>query len=498
MLRLRRFLKHARPALKVARRVHKHVRPGLDCFTQIVRLAWKWLGPGMPPPATSARPVSTGGPLAQLAVGYPLPTWQPLARTIVVIIALSVIWACFAEMDEFAIANGDIVPEGKVKVIQHLEGGIVRDISVSEGSEVREGTPLMQLELAITSLNRDELQVRIDGLTLQRARLEAEINGTPLHFPEAESLRQPQLVEAERRSFEARRQALNATIAVLRDQREQKHSEIQELETKQRALAANLRLARERFDMSKELMKSGLTARMDHVQLQAQMEDLDGQLSMVRASLPRVESALTESEQKIVEEQAKSARTAQGELATAELDIARNHQLMNQATDQQIRTQILSPIDGIVKNLRANTIGGVIRAGDPIMEIVPINDRLQVDARLSPADRGYVRVGQKATVKLSAYDYTTYGGLDGIVTLVAPDTTVSSAAQSQSQSDPQQQAFYRVVVQTDRAWLGDETQKHMITAGMQATVEIHTGSRTMMYYLIKPALKLRHEAFRER
>jgi adhesin transport system membrane fusion protein len=162
--------------------------------------------------------------------------------------------------------------------------------------------------------------------------------------------------------------------------------------------------------------------------------------------------------------------------------------LLSQASDQQRRTAITSPIDGIVKNLHANTIGGVIKAGEPIMEIVPLHERLQIDAKLNPMDRGYVQLGQKAMVKLSAFDYTTYGGLEGDVILVAPDTTMG----------PDNQPFYRVVVQTDRAYLGEETAKRIITPGMQATVDIHTGTRTVIEYLVKPVLKLRHEAFRER
>ena len=163
-------------------------------------------------------------------------------------------------------------------------------------------------------------------------------------------------------------------------------------------------------------------------------------------------------------------RTAQGELSEAELNVARTRELLSQASDQQRRTQIIRPIGGLVKNLRAATIGGGVQPGDPIMEIVPLHERLQIDAKLNPMDRGYVQVGQHATVKLSAYDYTTYGGLEGKVILVAPDTTMG----------PDNQPFYRVVVQTERAYLGDDESKRPITAGMQATVDIHTGTRTVM------------------
>lgn len=353
---------------------------------------------------------------------------------------------------------------------------------------VAEGDPLIQLDLPVTSLNREEMQVRLDGLMLQRARLVSELSGMSIDFPEAEAARQPALVQAEIRNHEARRAALDASIAVLRDQEHQKRAEIAELASRQRAVNVALRNARERFKMSQDLIKSGLTSRMEHVQLEGEVQELVGQLDTIQASIPRVEAAMAEAHSRIQEEETRFIRTVQSELSEAELNIARTRELLSQASNQQLRTQIASPIDGIIKALRYNTIGGVVRPGDPIMEIVPLNERLQIDTKLSPADRGYVRVGQAATVKISAYDFTTYGGLSGTVIQVAPDTTTA----------PEAAPYYRVVVQTDKAYLGDDQTKLAITAGMEASVEIHTGSRTVMEYLVKPVLKLRHEAFRER
>jgi adhesin transport system membrane fusion protein len=296
------------------------------------------------------------------------------------------------------------------------------------------------------------------------------------------------LVEAETRNHQARRHALATTLAVIEDQVRQRAGEVREMEAKIRTTTNNLRLTRERLKMSQELMKSGLTPRMEHVALEGQVEELEGLLDTLRASMPRVEATLAEARGRGDEEKARFASSTQTELSEVELTIQRTRELLSQASDQHRRTQITSPIDGIIKSLRYNTIGGVVKPGDPIMEIVPMNERLQVDVKLSPMDRGYVQVGQRATVKISAYDYTTYGGLEGEVILVAPDTTLT----------PENQPFYRVVVQTDRGWLGDERGRYPITAGMQASAEIHTGSRSVMEYLIKPVIKLRHEAFRER
>ncbi len=457
------------------------VRRGVALATAALR----WLGPGGGFGPAAATPA---GRLGDLADGYPLPTWRPLARLVMALVVLFLAWAAFARLDEFATADGEVVPEGKVRLVQHLEGGIIREIYIQDGAVVKTGEPLVQLDLPVGTMNREELQVRLDGLTLQRARLEAELAGSPIAFPPAEAKRQPTLVEAEIRNHQTRADALAATLAVIDDQTRQRAAEVREFEAKIRSTTNNLRLTRERLRMSQDLMQSGLTPRMEHVALQGQVEELEGLLETLRASLPRAQAALAEARSRADEERARFVRGAQTELSEVELTIQRTRELLSEASDQQRRTQITSPIDGIVKNLRYNTIGGVVKPGDPIMEIVPLNERLQVDVKLSPTDRGYVQVGQKATVKVSAYDYTTYGGLDGEVVLVAPDTTLT----------PDNHPYYRVVVQTDRAWLGEERGLYPISAGMQASVEIHTGTRTVMQYLIKPVIKLRHEAFRER
>ena len=431
----------------------------------------------------------TASRLDALAANYPLPTWKPLARGIMLVMIIMMAWSVFAQLDEVTVTNGEVVPEGKVKVIQHLEGGIIREIHVQEGQMVKESAPLVQLDLAVTSINRDELQVRIDGLVLARARLLAEATGQPLAFPADESRRQPRLLEAEKRNYEARQRALESAVSVLEQQLRQKGLEVQELVSKQRSASSNLKLSRERFNMSADLLRSGLTSRMDHVQLQREVETLEGDLATLASTLPRSESAMAEARARIQDERLRYSRQARQELTETEVNIARNKELLNQATDQQTRTLIQSPIEGVVKNMRYNTIGGVVRPGEAIMEIVPLKERLQIEAKLSPADRGYVQIGQKAVVKITAYDFTRYGGLDGIVTLVAADTTTPT--------NSQEQPYYRVVVQTDRSWLGGEEGQYPITPGMQASVDIHTGTRSVLNYIVKPVLKLRHEAFRE-
>jgi adhesin transport system membrane fusion protein len=335
--------------------------------------------------------------------------------------------------------------------------------------------------------NHAYLLVRMVGLRVVLARMKAEADGTQPVFPDELVKRHPDLVEAERKNFAARQQNLQATLAVLDEQQRQKTLEVQELQAKQRAVQTQLNLLHKKLEMSDNLLKEGLVSKMENNDLQNTAQDLEGQLDILKSSVPKAQSMADEAKHRGAEEKIKFVRAAQADVADTELTLARDRELMNQASDQQRRATITSPTDGIVKNLHQNTIGGVVRPGEEIMQVVPVHDQLQIETKLSPADRGYVTIGQPAEVKITAYDYTRYGGLKGTVTQVAPDTTVTSNGQ----------AYYRVIVSTEKSTLGPNGTLP-ITPGMVAMVDIHTGQRSVLRYLITPVLKLKAEAFRER
>lgn len=429
-----------------------------------------------------------GTRLDDLVRHHRAPSIRHVARIAMLLLAAFIAWAAVAELDEVAVAAGEVTPLGRIKIVQHLEGGLIVDIHVAEGDSVRTGDTLMLLDLATGGVNREELEIRLDGLMLNRARLISEAEGTPLDFPEAEALRQPALVRAEREAYEARQSELVSTINVLRQQANQRSSEIRELETRRRATASNLRLSREKMTMSASLLEGGLTSRMDHLQLQSEVQEQQGTLESLDESIPRVRAALDEAEARVEEVRLRFRREALEQITQVEQNLARTRELMDKARDQQLRTAIRSPIDGIVKNMRHNTLGGVVKPGEAILDLVPSRDDLVVEARLNPSDRGYVREGQEATLKITTYDYARYGGIKGIVTLVAPDSTVP-------ENGP---PFFRVQVRPEKYHLGDTADEYVITPGMEATVDIHTGTRSVLDYLVRPVLKLRHEAFRER
>jgi adhesin transport system membrane fusion protein len=411
-----------------------------------------------------------------------------IAWPVMILLAVLIVWARYAQLDEVSVATGDVVPQGKVKVIQHLEGGIIDAIHVRDGDSVKEGSPLIQLNLASSGTNREELQVRLDGQILVRARYDAEANGKPLVFPEGSAQRRPKLLSAQRRAFRARKNELESKLRVTRQQIKQKQDEVRELETQMRATKKNLTLGRERLKMSKSLLAEGLTPKIEHLQLEAEVESLEGERRGLTPAISRARGAVEEARQRMQEERLRFRREAEDELGKAEQAIARIGTLLNEATAQDVRSEIKSPIDGVVKNMRYNTLGGVVSPGEPIMEIVPTGGNLVIDAKLSPLDRGYVKEGQPAVVKISSYDFVRYGSLDGKVILVAADTS----------QDEQFGPFYRVVVQTEKSYLGEKVGSLPIMPGMEATVDIHTGQKSVMDYLVKPVLKLREEAFRER
>lgn len=257
----------------------------------------------------------------------------------------------------------------------------------------------------------------------------------------------------------------------------------------------NLNAVQEKYGISADLLEQGLTTRAEHLDLEQDILEfekeigvLKGDLEVVEMAVPRTRAALEEAQERIREVRLTFQRQANEELTKVDTEIARTREVLSEASKQAGRTVISSPIDGVVKNLLISTIGGVVSPGQPIMEIVPSDRNLVVEAKLNPIDIGFVEEGQRAVVKLSTYDFVRYGGLEGVVIQVAPDPTVEDNGDT----------YFRVVVATEKTYLGDVEGSLQIFPGMDATVDIKTGTKTVAEYLIRPVLKLRYEAFRER
>ena len=414
--------------------------------------------------------------------------WRSIGWTLVFMVLAFSLWAYGAELDEVAIAEGEVIPEENVKIIQHLEGGIVRELLVDEGQMVKTGDALVHIGLPVSAINHMELQSRRDGLILKRARLKAEIDAGTLELPAEPAQREADRALAERQVYAARQAEKKARKEAIGELISQRRLAIDELLAARRALSNDLELARENLAISKDLVRDGLTSKLDHIQRRREVQRLEGELAALKPAIPRARAALAEAEKKLDEDKMRQEREVLEMLSDLEGELAETAEQLSDASGQADRAIIRSPIDGYVKGLRHHTIGGVIRPGEPIMEVVPATGPLMVQARLSPSDRGYVAVGQKAVTKISAYDFVRYGGLEGSIVRISADTV----------SDPDGRSYFEVLVAPDKAHFGQTEGELAISPGMLATVDIHTGKRTVMEFLLKPLLTVKQEALRER
>jgi adhesin transport system membrane fusion protein len=432
--------------------------------------------------------------LNKLIESNPLPTWTPLIVLFVVTIITGLIWAYVTEIDETTTVEAKVVPKGDLKVVQHLEGGIISELFVREGSVVVQDQPLVRLDVSASNLKQDEIEVQLYSQMSLRARLEAETSGRTPIFPEEVRLRYPQIVETQQRAFEARKTELDSGLNVLKSSLAQKEQDAKDLRGKLNTVNSNLDLAKVRLDDATKLIKDRLISRDEYRKLEAEVEDLRAGVNSLREQIGKADAAVEEARARITERNNTFRREAQTELGTVVETVSKLREALTTSGEKGARLEIKAPIDGIVKNMRYSTIGGVVKPGEPIMEIVPTGDTLVVSAKLDPADRGFVSVGQPAMVKVSTYDYTRYGGLKGIVTLVGGDATTDDQAQGKAKS----KQYFEVIVETEKSYLGKREGELPITPGMQATVDIHTGKKTVMNFFLTPILKMQAEAFRER
>jgi membrane fusion protein, adhesin transport system len=418
----------------------------------------------------------------------------PLSRHIMLIsvavfIALFILWASFARMDEVTRGEGKVVPSTKVQIIQSLEGGIVESFLVREGDMVKVGQPLLRLSNIDAASNLGSNQARYLGLLATVTRLQAEADGkNTVDFPDNVKKGAPQSVVEELNAFTANRTSILSQINVLEQQSEQRRQELTELNTKARDLAGVIAMAVDEKNMVAPLVAKGSAPKMELMQKERDIKERQTELNGVKTAIPRAESAIAEAEGRI-EETKKTARAkAQAELASKLGEMNAIKETLGALEDRKDRTEIKSPVNGKVKDLKINTVGGVVKPGDAMMEVVPIDEQLVVEAMIRPKDIAFLHPGQKAVVKITAYDYSIYGGLKGELIDISPDSITNEKGES----------FYHIKVQTYESQLKRKDEVLPIIPGMVATAEILTGHKTVMEYILKPFIKTVDTAMRER
>ncbi len=413
---------------------------------------------------------------------------QQLLWAIVVFIIGMVVWAAVAYIDEFTRGDGRVIPSRSVQLVQNLEGGIVAEVFVREGKLVKSGDPLLRLDDMRFSSSLRETEVNQSQLQAKAARLKAEANGK--EFPE-EQLRASMPkheVDGEKDLYLARQQELSSSNEVIRQQITQKQQELSELKAKSQQLRRSYNLLKKELDLTQPLVKQGAVSRVELLRLQRQANDLDGELQAAKLSKPRIEASLVELEQKLAAADSAFRSKAQAEYNEVQAELAILKESTQAIVDQVDRRLVKSPVTGTIKQIFVKTLGGVVQPGMDLLEIVPSEDSLLVETRIRPADIAFMHPGQKAMVKFTAYDFSIHGGLQGQVVNISPDTIV----------DDEGESFYLVQIETDTSFLGSAADPLPIIPGMTVNVDILTGKKTVLDYILKPILKTKQLALRER
>lgn len=419
------------------------------------------------------------------------PSSRALSLTVWVTAALllsALLWAGFAVLEEVTTGEGKAIPSSKVQVIQNLEGGIVTDIFVREGQVVNKGDTLLRLDDTRFMSSRSESEVDRLTLTAQVERLAAEAEGRPLTLPAQVTSSAPQVAADEHALYESRQRRLASEQRTLNEQLRQKTQELAEFRSKQEQFRSSLALVQQELDMSAPLVGSGAVSPVEILRLKRNAVEIRGSMNANTLAIPRAEAAISEIRSRVQESELGFRADAARELNEKRNDLARISASRIAIDDRMSRTTVVSPVRGIVKTLKVNTIGGVVQPGSDLMEIVPLEDNLLIEAKVRPQDVAFLHPGQKAMVKFSAYDYTLYGGLPARLELIGADTV----------TDDKDNSFYLIQVRTNSNHLGSDSKPLLIIPGMIATVDIITGEKSVMDYLLKPVLKARAEALRER
>ncbi len=415
--------------------------------------------------------------------------YWPIILLLNVGIALLVIWAYFSEIEEVTTGSGKVIPSKQLQVVQTLEGGIIGDIAVKEGDVVEPGQVLMQIDDTSFSSKLGELTRQETSLQAERVRLLAEAGQkVELVFPDDLKEKTPIAVAAELQVFNSRRAQLAGELQVLDDRLRQKRSELSELSARRQKQQSTIAPLSREATLTRNLFRRGVVPEVEYLRLASRLAELRGDLEVVDASVPRVEAAIEEAKNQIETTKNTYVLAARERLAKLEAELAVVQETMRAATDRVSRTQLRSPVRGVVNKINATTVGAVVQPGKDIVEIVPLDDGLLIEAAIRPQDVAFVKPGEEASVKLTAYDYLIYGALKGKVTRIGADTI----------ADADGKQFFRVIVRTEKNYLGKDEDKLPIIPGMVATVDLQTGKNTVLSYLLKPILRAKGEALRER
>ena len=407
------------------------------------------------------------------------------------------LWAAFSEIDELARGNGKVIPTDKVQTVQSLDGGIISEIFIKEGDIVKFDDPLMKIDTTRFQATLEESKQEYFSLLALKARLEIEStidiekDLPKIEFDQKLLNDDSRYDINEKLLIENRFRELKSSINVLKSQENQKFQELKEIESTINKLNDSLGFIEEQRKTIRKLVERGIKSNFDLLDIEKEYNQTKGDLQTAKLSISRSNYAITEAQNRIKEKINIFKSEASNELQKTVGQINKFEARMVGDRDKVAKTTITSPVDGIIKQLNFNTIGGVVQSGIDLIEIVPLSDALVVEAKIDPKDIAFINPSQKAIIKITAYDFSIYGGLEGKIVEISADTIIDKESKDGK-------SYYRVLVKTDKNFLERRGKKLPIIPGMIASVDIVTGKKTILDFILKPILKVKQDSLHER
>ncbi|MBL0721711.1 MAG: HlyD family type I secretion periplasmic adaptor subunit [Sulfurovum sp.] len=406
----------------------------------------------------------------------------------VITISIFFIWANYTEIDEITRGTGEVVPSGKNQIIQNLEGGIVEKVFVRIGQEVVKGQKLLKIDNRKSLSQLGSMNIKALELRAKLVRLSAEAYNIPFEKDISSDEILPELLENEESLYDSQQAQFKAKIAVILDQKLQKSTEYEEIEQKIIYLTKSKDLINKEVKMMRPMVIQGVKSKVAFMKLQREQNSIQEELHSAEFTLPKIKAGISELNNKISEVEGEFRNQAKKEFNEAVAELMRIDEDYDALDDQISRTLVRSPTNGIIEEVNINTVGGVIKPGDKLIEIVPTDGSLWMEVKIKPSDIAFIYPGEKAIVKITAYDYALYGSLDGEVVHMGADTT----------KDSKENSFYLIHIKTDKNFLGSVNKPLKIIPGMMVNVDIMTGKKSVMDYILKPILKAKQYTFTER
>jgi adhesin transport system membrane fusion protein len=419
--------------------------------------------------------------------------------SIVSFFIVAFMWASNAYIDELARGTGKVIPAEKIQTIQSLDGGILSDIIVKEGDRVTKNQNLMKIDTTRFKASLDEQKQAYYSSLATKARLMVEYKIQPknivpkIQFPK-ELLKHKNLKEliySEQKLLESRVSELQSNLSIFENQLGQKVQELIELKSKEKQLKKTRKFIVQEADTIRRLVRSGAKSKIDLIAIEKELNQVDGDIEATKLSIPRSELAIKEAKAKILEKLKNFKSEVAVELQKTNAEIKKLKSKIVSEKDKLNKTVIKSPVDGIIKTININTIGGVVKSGMDLIEIVPDSEILLVEARIDPKDIAFINPNQKVIIKFTAYDFSIYGGLEGKITEISADSIIDKNSKDNK-------PYYKVVIRANTNHLEMNGDKLAIIPGMVTSVDIVTGKKTILDFILKPILKTKQSALHER